>query len=88
MSERRYISEIKMMHWVIFGTYYGYPKCCMEDFCTRGYDITPEQDKVHKHLGFVPCPKCSKKIVNGKTTIRELIKNRICDKEFPKDNIK
>jgi hypothetical protein len=87
------IIDIRLLHiaktpqkrrWVEFGIYYGYPVCCIIDFCKKGYKMTEEQKLVHKNNGFVPCPECSKMILNGEATLRSLIKNRKCSKRFSK----
>lgn len=79
----RHSEKIKM--WRDWGVYFGYPKCCIKDFCTRGYKMTKEQEEVNKNLGFVPCPSCSKKILEGKETLESLIKNRKHKDPFPFD---
>lgn len=72
--------------WVEYGIYYGYPKCCIINFCTRSLKLTKEQDAVHKNTGFTPCPECSKKILKGEATLESLLTDRICKKKFPKDD--
>ena len=81
---RPFLKSWKKKHWIETGIYYGYPKCCIVDFCTRGFKMTKEQNEVHKNIGFVPCPKCSKKIIDGKATLKSLIKKRVCQKPFGK----
>lgn len=73
----------KHKHWIKMGIYYGYPKCCIENFCERGYTLTKNQELVHKNTGFTPCPKCSEKILSGETTLEGLLVNRICKEPFP-----
>jgi hypothetical protein len=77
------IPEDTKKKWAEMGLYFGYPDCCIKDFCERGYKTTKEQQAVHNNYGFVPCPKCSQKILNGKETLESLIKNRICKTPFP-----
>ena len=81
---RPFLKSWKKKLWIENGIYYGYPKCCIVDFCVRGYKMTKEQEQVHKNIGFVPCPKCSKKIVDGKATLKSLIKKRVCKIPFGK----
>ena len=71
---RPFLKSWKKKHWIETGIYYGYPKCCIVDFCVRGYKMTKEQEQVHKNIGFVPCPKCSKKNVRNKNKAEELRK--------------
>ncbi len=79
----------KTRWWVICGVYYGYPACCISDFCEtylKHLMRSKEQLSVHQNFGFVPCTKCSKKILAGKETLESLLKNRICKKQFPDDD--
>jgi hypothetical protein len=72
--------------YVINGIYYGYPLCCIKNFCERGYKLTKDQREISdNHFGFVPCPKCAKKILQKELDIIDLIKDRICEKPFPED---
>ena len=75
---------------VFAGIYYGYPDCCITNFSKRmgagNYKLTPEQEKAHNYVGFIPCPKCAKKVVAGKITQASLIKDRVCSQKFPNDN--
>ena len=88
-ADRRYadyfkkFSKKRAMAWVDSGVYYGYPKCCIINFCERGYKKTKEQVEIGKNnIGFIPCPSCSKKVVNKEITLKSLIKNRECKKPF------
>lgn len=57
------------------GNYFGYPDCCIEDFCKRpdASTITEVQRAVHNGNGFIPCPSCAHKVLTGVTTIKKLI---------------
>lgn len=71
------------------GKYYGYPDCCIVDFCNRhiqGGVLTYEQEKVHQNFGFIPCPDCARKVFNKEIRLTDLIKNRICEFNFPKEH--
>lgn len=71
--------------YIIQGIYFGFPECCIIDFCKRScneWQYTNEQQLVHDHTGFVPCKKCSNKILEGKETLESLLKNRICKIPF------
>ena len=69
--------------WVIQGIYFGYPLCCIIDFCKRGYKLTKEQKKIIKNReGFVPCQKCCKKILNNEVELKDLLKNRVSETSF------
>ena len=80
-----YKSE-KKRWWIITGLYYGYPICCIIDFCKRGYKMTVEQKKFQNGNGFIPCPTCAKKLLSKQVTIKKLLKDRICQSPFPKDD--
>lgn len=82
-SLRPFVKSRKKI-WVENGLFFGYPKCCIIDFCERDFNMTIEQEQVHQNTGFVPCPKCSKKIISGQETLKSLIKNRFCKKPFSK----
>lgn len=83
---RPFLSSSRKKLWIETGLYYGYPQCCIVNFCRRGFKLTKEQEAVHKNTGFTPCPKCSKKILNGEATLESLIANRVCRTKFPKDD--
>lgn len=74
-------------HWLIMGKYYGYPECCINSFTKRDvFDpLTKEQEAVHKNKGFIPCPKCAKKVHNGSVSIEGLIKDRLCPEPYPNE---
>jgi hypothetical protein len=75
-------------HWQERGRYYGYPECCIENFVNKVIfrKLSKEQEQVHKNHGFIPCPECAKKVVEGITTLEGLIKDRICKTPFPIDD--
>ena len=37
--------------------------------------------------GFIPCPSCADKVLKGQLKLKDLIINRKCKKEFPKDDM-
>jgi hypothetical protein len=70
------------------GKYYGYPKCCINDFVMNHYNNKTSsklQELAGGYTGYVPCIKCSKLILYEKTKIEDIIKNRIYKKPFPID---
>lgn len=72
--------------WRVNGNFYGYPKFCIDWFCSRletDNSILEEQNMVHKNTGFIPCINCSQKILRGEETLNTLIKNRKCKTSFP-----
>jgi hypothetical protein len=75
-------------HWRERGSYYGYPKCCIDAFIKPPLfkKLSKEQNAVHKNHGFIPCKECAKKVYGGETTIEGLIKNRECKTPFPIDD--
>ena len=71
------------------GSYYGYPKCCINDFVMRKHnnkESKPIQEFAGICTGYVPCLQCSEKIISKKLSLTELIKNRKCKKVFPRDD--
>lgn len=82
-------------HWRKKGTYYGYPKCCIEAFIERSLKIIEDFSKRNElftknqlditYGGYVPCVQCADKIVSNKLDISSLIENRICKTKFPID---
>jgi hypothetical protein len=71
------------------GSYYGYPKCCINDFVIRihneGYR-EPIQELAGRYTGFTPCVKCSEKIVSKNLSPGDILKNRKCNHTFPLDD--
>lgn len=77
----------------ILGNYYGYPSCCTDQFCTEGimHPLTfrlldrDNRTEASKGLGFMPCDKHAKQILDGKITLESLIDNkkRKCPSPFP-----
>jgi hypothetical protein len=85
MNRKKLSTELREL-WIENGHYFGYPECCIKNFCERGFKLTDEQEAVHKHTGFTPCPECSKKILRGEATLESLLVNRICKEPFPNKN--
>ena len=74
------------LQWVALGKHYGYPDCCIVDFCMTHWTArTINQEKVHNNQGFVPCPNCADKIVEGKAKIEDLIVDRKSKSPYPVD---
>lgn len=67
------------------GIYFGYPKCCVDWFIRNRMNnyipLNKNQEAVHGNEGFIPCPKCAKKV--NKDTIHTLIRNRVCKSPYP-----
>jgi hypothetical protein len=73
------------------GSYYGYPKCCTNDFVIRMHNeqkIKPIQEVAGRYSGYIPCVKCSKYIITKNLSLNDLIKNRTCKNKFPIDDEK
>lgn len=82
------LKKTEVGHWVINGLYFGYPKCCIIHFCTRKtWDLSVKQRAVIDGNGFIPCERCSKKILKGDATIESLINNRENPKPYPHDDM-
>ena len=68
------------------GEYYGYPKCCIEEFEKNKLKRPSKlQSKISKFQGFIPCISCCKLIMEDKIKIYNLIQNRECELPFPND---
>ena len=50
--------------WQHYGKHYGYPKCCIDSFCSQV--TTRSQRKAGNYTGFIPCKKHSKLILSKK----------------------
>lgn len=69
-----------------FWKYLGYPECCIIHFINNPRIITKLQDKVHKQEGFIPCSKCTSKILDRKRKLEDLIIGRKHFQKFPLDD--
>lgn len=69
--------------WKHFGEHYGYPKCCINSFCNEV--ITRSQRKAGNKTGFIPCKKHTRMVLEKTIKLKSLIKNRFCEKPFPKN---
>ena len=82
--------KIQLDYFLVMGMYYGYPKCCIEDFCYRyrldaQANVPNRQSLAGNHTGFLPCPIHSEEVLSGKKTLKQLIKKRVHYKLFPND---
>jgi hypothetical protein len=73
------------------GLIYGYPKCCVNDYVIRMVnDQAPEAEEIQAYAGqyggYVPCMKCTNKIIREKIPLEKIIKNRIYKKYYPCDD--
>ena len=68
--------------WTIFGSEYGYPECCVDEFCRRSPDrpkpltqMTLDQTRAMSAFaacgltGYVPCHKCATELVQKINTL-------------------
>lgn len=72
--------------WVINGRVFGYPDCCIGEFCADAVLGTPRDDirKLHG-TGYRPCLKCNDLTIQQlKANIK---KNRKFPAQFPLDDI-
>ena len=65
------------------GRHFGYPTCCIKQFCESNGIDKQMRFKASKQTGFVPCSKHAKEILEGKITLESLIKNRKEERPFP-----
>jgi hypothetical protein len=77
-------------HFIVMGTYYGYPVCCIKSFVTNGSWATRCQfpRAPWNGTGFIPCLDCARhKARNFNRFVNEVIlKNRISATPFPDDD--
>ena len=71
-------------YWEERGKYFGYPQCCIDQFCAS-LERTDEQRDASQGTGFVPCTKHSKMILTGHIRIKDLITGRQHNQPFPMD---
>lgn len=71
-------------YWRATGKFFGYPKCCIEEFLVNASQmIRPTGVRLEAAFeGFVPCEKHSREIIAGTITHMELIKDRFCPLPF------
>jgi len=73
------------------GEYYGYPKCCIDNFMANiltGKMRKPEYKdniKAANGTGFIPCNKHSEQILKRDINLEDIIHNRSCELPFPND---
>lgn len=64
--------------WRHNGKMLGYPECCIESFVGQ-HPLSRTEDQYaigNLGLGFIPCPKHAKEVVQGGRAIETLITNR------------
>lgn len=86
------LTLFKLHHekWIMRGLYYGYPVCCIVNFCISRPmlvpDLTSRQEELHDvdRFGFCPCPECAKK--EPEEVIKQVMEKRTAratlDSEF------
>ena len=71
-----------------FGTFYGYPQCCIDAFLTRdcatNHVERPEELPFHGS-GFIPCKTCFT-TKSPEQLEREIAERRQCSTPFPDDS--
>ncbi len=72
--------------WRVNGKYFGYPKCCIDEFIEDKHQGHPTcTEDLHKCYGFIPCEKHRQDILDGVIKLEELITNRVHKDKFPND---
>jgi hypothetical protein len=71
------------------GLFFGYPQCCILEFCMNFHksdkrknifpilnlsDLSKEQIKLIDFIGYMPCNRCSKSMINTNRTLDSNIK--------------
>ncbi len=67
------------------GHYYGYPHCCINEFILKRLVLNDNRFPIISERGFIPCETHAKQILDNLITIKELIKDRVCEWEFPQE---
>lgn len=68
------------------GLYFGYPRCCVEEFVTKVEEGLLPGSGASYPGGFIPCAKCAGVLsANGKDN-SSLITNRVAPTKFPHSN--
>ena len=71
--------------WILSGVYYGFPRCCIEEFvlyAESGSYLERETRKL-SGTGYVPCTKCNQK--SEEELVKIINDNRLHWQKFPKD---
>lgn len=80
--------KLRTLHtwdWIQYGVFYGYPKCCIISFCEEDRGNRHElQSKLSNKSGFIPCKKCTVKVISENLKLEDLIQNRFCEESFVK----
>ena len=69
-------SEDKTWRKYKTGDYFGYPRCCQDEFYAILYNLskrTENQKKASNNSGFIPCVKHAEEIVAGILRLEDLI---------------
>jgi hypothetical protein len=81
-------------NWYAAGLYFGYPDCCIADFCARvsggpeTWAPNDSQGLAGNGTGFVPCQACADLVNSGQKTLADLISHRMANHPFPHADIK
>lgn len=68
---------------MLYGQYYGYPKCCIDSF---KYSMHKKSNlQAEQGYGFIPCDKHTEDIYCRRIQLADLIQNRVCKSPFPHD---
>lgn len=74
--------------WRVLGRHYGYPKCCIDSFCSLmhlGEDYFTENHWAYG-TGFVPCKECV--TIPEEEMLRIIAENRQAKYPFPRESMK
>lgn len=67
--------------WHLHGKYFGFPDCCIEEFCSPDFVPLLNEPFPLNGTGYVPCKECRKKSV--KELVKVIAENRKCPVPFP-----
>lgn len=63
----------------VFGTFFGFPECCIKSFYTMEHIGGPGRKLTG--TGYIPCLKCNEK--TEEELIAVISENRVCKTPFP-----
>ena len=72
--------------WTLMGLYFGFPVCCINEFCTKDYP-DKKRSKAGNCSGFIPCSAHAEQILKKEIKLEDLIGKRYCPINFPEDDI-
>lgn len=89
VKDEKFIELYKSSNfWAAAGTYYGFPSCCVENFCNSFAAQIYEKHPNHpmNGTGYVPCETCVEPSKNYSFFSELINQNRFSSAKFPDDS--